>query len=61
MLKTNIGTISSEIYYPKIKYKSRIVFGNLTIMLEKKINWFHRLMIRLIFGIKVEKVGEDKE
>lgn len=43
-----------------VKYKSKIVYGNVTIFLEKHINWFHRLMIRLIFGIKVEKV-EDNE
>ena len=42
----------------KINYKSKIILGNVTIMLEKKFNWFHRLMIRLIFGIKVEKVDE---
>lgn len=41
-----------------IKYKSKIIYGNIEIMLEKHINWFHRLMIRLIFGIRVEKVGE---
>ena len=43
---------------PPVKYKSKIIYGNIEIMLEKHINWFHRLMIRLIFGIKVEKVGD---
>ena len=51
---------SINVYKP-IKYKSKIIFGNITIMLEKKINLFHRLMIKLVFGIKVEKVSDDNE
>lgn len=59
----NINSISITSKEPinsftPVKYKSKIVYGNINIMLEKHINWFHRLMIRLIFGIKVEKVDE---
>ena len=59
----NINSISITSKEPinsviPVKYKSKIIYGNIEIMLEKNINWFHRLMIRLIFGIKVEKVGE---
>lgn len=56
----SISITSKEPIIPitPVKYKSKIMYGNLEIMLEKHINWFHRLMIRLMFGIKVEKVGE---
>lgn len=46
--------------FAPIKYKSKIVYGNVEIMLEKKINWFHRIMLKLVFGIKIEILG-DKE
>lgn len=38
--------------------KQQIKIHNYTIYLYKKFNWFHRLMVRLFFGIKIEKVGE---
>lgn len=46
--------------FTPVEYKSKIVYGNVEIFLEKHINWFHRLMIRLIFGIKVEKVKNNE-
>lgn len=36
-------------------YKSKLVVGNITVRLTKKFNWFNRLMIRLVFGLKIEK------
>ena len=36
-------------------YKSRLVVGNITVRFTKKFNWFNRLMIRLVFGLKIEK------
>lgn len=52
-----ISIISKE---PTIKYKSKIVYSNVEIMLEKKINWFHRIMLKLVFGIKIEILGDEE-
>ena len=41
------------------EYKSKLVFGNVSIMLTKKFNWFNRLMFKLVFGIKIEKIGDS--
>ena len=59
---SSISIISKEPIntFVPIKYKSKIVYGNVEIMLEKKINWFHRIMLKLVFGIKIEILG-DKE
>lgn len=38
--------------------KQQIKIYNYTIFLYKKFNWFHRLMFRLFFGIKIEKVED---
>ena len=51
----SISLISKE----PIKYKSKIVYGNVEIMLKKKINWFHRIMLKLFFGIKIEILGGE--
>lgn len=40
------------------KYKSKLTLGGVDIMFTKKINWFNRLMLRLIFGLKIEKVDD---
>ena len=45
--------------YRPIKSKMRI--GNITIFLDKKFNWFNRLMIRLIFGFKIEGVNDNEK
>lgn len=39
----------------EFNYKSRLVIGNITVRFTKKLNWFNRLMIRLVFGLKIEK------
>lgn len=36
-------------------YKSKLVVGNITVRITKKFNWFNRLMIRLVFGLRIEK------
>ena len=58
----SISIISQEPInaFVPIKYKSKIVFGNVEIMLEKKINWFHRIMLKLVFGIKIEILGNKE-
>lgn len=38
-------------------YRSKIELGNITIFVTKKFNWFNRLMLRLVFGLKIEGVG----
>ena len=35
-------------------YRSKIELGNITIFVTKKFNWFNRLMLRLVFGLKIE-------
>lgn len=39
----------------EFNYKSKLVIGNITVRFTKKFNWFNRLMIRLVFGLKIEK------
>lgn len=39
-------------------YRSKIELGNFTIFLTKKFNWFNRLMLRLVFGLKIK--GADR-
>lgn len=53
----NIDLISIEEL--KREVKSKIVIGNFTIFLTKKFNWFNRLMMKLVFGLNIEKVSED--
>lgn len=38
---------------------SKIILGNFTIFLEKKFNWFNKLMFKLLFGLKVEDVDHE--
>lgn len=40
--------------------KQQMKIGNYTVYFYKNFNLFHRTMIRLLFGLKVEKVS-DKE
>ena len=37
------------------KYNSVLILGNLVLRTNKKINLFHRIMFRLLLGIKVER------
>lgn len=58
-IRGEIGDATFEFKLEKPKYQSKIVVGNYTIFLEKKFNWFHRLMIKLVFGINIEKVEDS--
>ena len=40
------------------EYKSKLNFGGVDIFFTKKFNWFNRLMLRLVFDLKIEKVDE---
>ena len=40
--------------------KSKITIGNMEIYLEKKFNWFNKLMFKLLFGLEVEILGEKE-
>ena len=42
------------------KYHSIFTIGNIRIKNTKKINWFNRLMFKMLFGIKIEKIKEKK-
>ena len=52
-LKNEISTITGDIP------KSKLVLGKLTIFFDKKFNWFNRLMLRLVFGLKIENVKDS--
>lgn len=40
--------------------KSKITIGNIEIYLEKRFNWFNRLMFKLLFGLEIEILGDKK-
>lgn len=49
-----------ELQYVRLpKYKSEIKIGNMTVNIEKKFNWFNRLMMKLVFGWEVKNLKED--
>ena len=60
-IRGEIGDTTFEFELKNPKYQSKIVLGNFTIFLEKKFNWFNRLMIKLVFGINIEKVDDKSE
>lgn len=37
-------------------YRSELVIGNITVRFTKKFNLFHRIMLRLVFGLNIKKV-----
>lgn len=37
------------------KYNSVLILGNSVLRTDKKINLFHRIMFRLLLGVKVER------
>ena len=48
-------------YYDDYNARSKLIVGNITIYLDKKFNWLNKLMLRLLFGLKLEKVGDSDE
>ena len=58
-LETNEISINAEnITIKSPEYKSKLNFGGVVIFFTKKFNWFNRLMLRLVFGLKIEKVDD---
>ena len=58
-LEQNKISINSEtITIKSPEYKSKLNFGGIYIFFTKKFNWFNRLMLRLVFGLKIEKVED---
>lgn len=39
--------------------KSILEIGNIKLYNIKKFNWFHRIMFKLVFGIKIENIKEE--
>lgn len=37
-------------------YKSELVIGNITVRFTKRFNLFHRIMLKLIFGLKIKNI-----
>lgn len=44
--------------YKTYQPKSKITIGNIEIYLEKRFNWVNRLMIKWLFGLEVEILGD---
>lgn len=53
-----VHDINVSIGVPDIK--SRLRIGNLIIHNSKHFNWFHRLMWRICFGIKIKNIKENR-
>ena len=53
-------TINRE-YFEDYNAQSKLIVGNITIYLDKKFNWFNRLMLKLLFGLRLEKIGDKDE
>lgn len=43
------------------KYNSKLILGNLVFRTNKKINLFHRIMFRILLGVKVERIKNGKK
>lgn len=40
----------------KEHYETKIIIGNFIVMIDKKFNWFHRLMVKLLLGFDMKRV-----
>lgn len=49
-----------KICFEKETYNTKLVLGNLYFYTDKKINIFHKILFRLLLGIKVERMGENE-
>lgn len=47
--------------FEPIKYNSKLILGNLVLPTTKKINLFHRIMFKILLGIKVERINNGKK
>ena len=43
----------------KQDYKSKLLIGNMTIFLTKKLNWFQRKMYKIFFNIIAENITAE--
>ena len=62
-IESNELTIQSDlinIIQPP-KHKSEIILNGLVIYLEHEFNWFNRKMIKLILGLNIVKVKDDRD
>ena len=50
-----------ELSFQPEKFNSRLKLGNLTFYTNKKINLFHRIMFRILLGVKVERIDNGKK
>lgn len=50
---------SIKIEKPKFTFNSKVMLGDVTIFIQKKFNWFNRLMLKLVFGIIVKNIERD--
>ena len=41
------------------EYKSKLILGNTTIYLTKKLNWFQRKMYKIFFNIIAENITAE--
>lgn len=44
-------------YFTEYNVQSKLIVDNITIYLDKKFNWFNRLMLKLLLGLRLEKIG----
>lgn len=61
MKENNVPFIEISNELNEKTYKSSLILGNITINLTQKFNWFQRLMIKLIFGFKIERIDINEK
>lgn len=50
-----------ELSFQPEKFNSRLKLGNLTFYTDKKINIYHKIMFRVLLGVKVERIKDGKK
>ena len=58
---TTINSELLELIFQPEKYNSKLILGNLTLKTDKNINLFHRIMFRILLGVKVERIKDGKK
>jgi hypothetical protein len=61
MKKNNIPFIEISDKFEEKTYKSSLIIGHITINLTQSFNWFQRLIIKLIFGFKIERININEK
>lgn len=61
MKENNIPFIKISDEFEEKTYKSSLIIGPITINLTQSFNWFQRLMIKLIFGLKIERININEK